>query len=103
MTWTRLSRISGDEGDPGEKDPKGDKGDQGTVGALGKDSAFANVRVVRGTCRANPPSCTIACEAGEEFVSVTCIGGPTSFQVKDGAATAQCRANNGPIIALCGK
>ena len=65
MTWTRLSRISGDEGGPGEKDPKGDKGDQGTAGALGKDSAFANVRVVRGTCRANAPSCTVAARLGK--------------------------------------
>jgi hypothetical protein len=93
----------GDKGDPGEKGAKGDKGDQGASGPPGKDSAFVSVRVVRGTCRANPASCTVACEAGEEFVSVTCIGGPTGFQVRDGAPMAQCRPNNGPIIAVCGK
>jgi predicted small lipoprotein YifL len=93
----------GDKGDPGEKGEKGDKGDQGASGPPGKDSAFANVRVVRRTCRANPPNCSVACEAGEEFVSVTCIGAPTGFQVRDGAPTAQCRPNNGPIIAVCGK
>jgi predicted small lipoprotein YifL len=93
----------GDKGDPGEKGEKGDKGDQGASGPPGKDSAFANVRVVRGTCRATPPNCSVACEAGEEFVSVTCIGAPTGFQVRDGAPTAQCRPNNGPIIAVCGK
>lgn len=96
----------------GEQGPKGDKGDQGVAGPPGvagapgrdgKDAAFANVRVVRGTCHSNPPSCAVSCEAGEDFISVTCVGGPTSFQVKDGVSLAQCRPTNGPIVALCGK
>lgn len=75
----------GPTGVAGPAGPKGDVGPKGEPGAPG-----ISPRVVKG-------SGTIACEAGEEVIAVTCVGQPGFI---NDAGAGQCPAQG---VALCFK
>src|ERR1700722_18041618 len=68
--------AKGEQGPPGPQGPQGAKGEQGAPG-LAASAAAINLHVVRqDTCENN---CSLSCNAGETFASVTCPGGTVSI------------------------
>jgi hypothetical protein len=100
---------TGSRGQPGEAGPigppgpPGSPGPAGPAGSAGSNAGAAPSGLHAVTIEACGKSCEIACEAGQQLVSVTCPGGTIHMRKATEPETATCSNASGPALGLCMK
>jgi len=88
----------GDAGPAGEAGMRGPPGLPGSPGPAGPPGLNALHALRQDSCSA---ACTLACNPGEQLVSVTCPGGTIRITNNPEAEGAVCSNAPGPALALC--
>jgi hypothetical protein len=105
--------AAGPGGPPGPQGPPGPKGDPGAIGEAGTrgppglvgppgpagPAGFNALHALsQDSCTA---VCNLACNPGEQIVSVTCPGGTIKITRGGAAESATCGGTPSPALALC--
>lgn len=89
----------GPKGSAGEKGAKGDIGEAGRSGATGdagRQGTSQSLRPIR-VNKCPDDRCQISCDASEELVSATCVGG----QLDINGNSVTCSGTQGVAMVLC--
>ncbi|WP_336486251.1 collagen-like protein [Methylobacterium nigriterrae] len=96
-----LRGSAGPQGAAGAPGPAGPRGEPGAPASVSGPAPFRVVRTEN--CPAD--GCTLACEAGEVFVSAYCLkgGSPVFALGAGGSASAACPAEAAGMVGFCAK